>query len=87
MKKSIAAFGSEPPRSPLRSFAVSMALALSAAVAPLAVSSADQNGVSFWLPGLFQQSRCRPWYVCSIVNVNSLFPKHGGASVAKIARI
>jgi hypothetical protein len=53
MKKSIAAFGSEPARSPLPSFAVCTALALSAAVALPAVSSADENGVSFWLPGLF----------------------------------
>ena len=53
MKTSIAAFRSEPARSALLSFAVRIALALGAAVALPAVSLADENGVSFWLPGLF----------------------------------
>ena len=53
MKKSIAAFGSEPARSPLRSFAASIALALSAAIVLPAVSFADEDGVSFWLPGIY----------------------------------
>jgi hypothetical protein len=53
MTNLIAFFRSGPVRSPLRSFVVSTALALGAAVALPAVSSADENGISFWLPGIY----------------------------------
>jgi hypothetical protein len=53
MKNSIVAFWSRRVRLPLRPLAVSAAFTLCAAVALPAVSMADENGVSFWLPGLF----------------------------------
>src|SRR5580692_7073292 len=46
-------FGSRPGGSILRSFAASAALALTAAIAVPAVSFADENGISFWLPGIY----------------------------------
>jgi hypothetical protein len=53
MRTLIAAFEREPCRPGLRSFVVATALALSVAVALPSASLADENGVSFWLPGLF----------------------------------
>ena len=52
MKDSIA-FGSNPIETLFRSLAASTALVLSTAIVLPTVSFADENGVSFWLPGLF----------------------------------
>jgi hypothetical protein len=51
--RNLATKGSERVRSSLGSFAVSVALALGSTLSLPAISYADEDGVSFWLPGLF----------------------------------
>ena len=51
--KDLITFGSKPIETLFRSLAASTALALSAAIVLPAVSFADENGVSFWLPGIY----------------------------------
>ena len=51
--KDLIAFGSKPIETLFRSLAASTALALSAAIVLPAVSFADEDGVSFWLPGIY----------------------------------
>ena len=53
MKILIVEIGSGRFRSSLRSLAASAALAIGTVVSLPAISLADENGVSFWLPGLF----------------------------------
>ena len=53
MKILIVEIGSGRFRSSLRSLAASAALAIGTLVSLPAISLADENGVSFWLPGLF----------------------------------
>ncbi len=49
----IVEIGSGRFRSSLRSLAASAALAIATVISLPAISLADENGVSFWLPGLF----------------------------------
>ena len=51
--KDLIVFGSKPIETLCRSLAASTALALSAAIVFPAVSFADEDGVSFWLPGIY----------------------------------
>ncbi len=53
MRNLIAKIGAGRCRSLLLSSAASAALAMAANVSLSAISFADENGVSFWLPGLF----------------------------------
>src|SRR5262249_13724975 len=83
-------FGSRPGRSLLRSFAASAALALSAAIVLPAVSFADEDGVSFWLPGLFGSLAAVPqhpgWSVTAINYFDSVSAS-GNAAAAREIRI
>lgn len=45
--------GNKRGRSVLRSVAASLVLALGAAVSLQTLSYADEDGISFWLPGIF----------------------------------
>jgi len=51
--KDLIAFGSKPIETLFPSLAASTALALSAAIVLPTVSFADEDGVSFWLPGIY----------------------------------
>ena len=51
--KDLIAFGSKPIETRCRSLAASTALALSTAIVLPAVSFADEDGVGFWLPGIY----------------------------------
>lgn len=51
--KDLIAFGSKPIETLFRSLAASAALALSVAIVLPAVSLADEDGVGFWLPGIY----------------------------------
>ena len=53
MKNPVAEIGSGLFRWSLLSLAASSALAIGAVTSLPAISFADENGVSFWLPGLF----------------------------------
>lgn len=53
MRNLVVEIGSEQFRLRLLSWAASTALAIGATVSLPAISFADENGVSFWLPGLF----------------------------------
>jgi len=82
----IPAFASEPDRSPLRSFALCAALALSAAVVLPGVSSADENGVSFWLPGLFGSLAAvpqQPGWQLAIVNYYDSVSANGAVAASR----
>ena len=52
MENSIA-FGSNPIETLFRSLAASTALVLSTAIVLPTVSFADEDGVGFWLPGIY----------------------------------
>ena len=81
-------FGSRPGGSILRSFAASAALALSAAIVLPAVSFADEQGVSFWLPGLFGSLAAVPqhpgWQVTAINYFDSVSASGAAAAAREI---
>jgi hypothetical protein len=81
-------FGSRPDGSILRSFAASAALALSAAIVLPAVSFADEQGVSFWLPGLFGSLAAVPqhpgWQVTAINYFDSVSASGAAAAAREI---
>ena len=81
-------FGSRPGGSIPRSFAASAALALSAAIVLPAVSFADEQGVSFWLPGLFGSLAAVPqhpgWQVSAINYFDSVSASGAAAAAREI---
>jgi hypothetical protein len=81
-------FGSRPGGSIPRSFAASAALALSAAIVLPAVSFADEDGVSFWLPGLFGSLAAVPqhpgWQVTAINYFDSVSASGAAAAAREI---
>src|SRR5215469_15963212 len=78
--------GSEHLRSWVRSLAVILALALGLTLALPATSFADEDGVSFWLPGLFGSLAAVPqhpgWQVTAINYFDSV-SANGAAAAAR----
>jgi len=80
--------GSERLRSSLRSLAASFALALGGALSLPAISYADEDGVSFWLPGLFGSLAAVPqhpgWSVTAINYFDSVSASGNAAAAREI---
>jgi hypothetical protein len=86
MSNFLGAFGSVSVRSPSRSLAVSTALALSAAVALPAVSFADEDGVSFWLPGIYGSLAAvpqQPGFTFTAINYFDSVSGNGSVAAAR----
>ena len=71
MKNRIAEIGCRRFRSSVLSLAASTALAVSAIISLPAISLADENGISFWLPGLFGSLAAvpqQPGWALTVIN-------------------
>src|SRR5262249_51740903 len=80
--------GSEHLRSWVRSLAVILALALGVTLAVPATSFADEDGVSFWIPGLFGSLAAVPqhpgWQVSAINYFDSVSASGAVAAAREI---
>jgi hypothetical protein len=88
MKNPIGMFASKPIRSLFRSLVASAAVALSAAIALPAVSFADEDGVSFWLPGIYGSLAAVPQQPgLTFTAINYFAPVSGSGSIAAAREI
>jgi hypothetical protein len=80
--------GNKRRRSAFRSVAASLALALGAALSLPTLSYADEDGVSFWLPGLFGSLAAVPqhpgWQVTAINYFDSVSASGAAAAAREI---
>src|SRR5262249_5878122 len=78
--------GSKRMRSSLRSVAARLAIALGATLSLPAISYADEDGVSFWLPGIYGSLAAVPqhpgWSV-TVVNYFDSVSASGNAAAAR----
>jgi hypothetical protein len=86
--KDLIASGSKPIGTLFRSLAAGTALVLSAAIVLPGASFADENGVSFWLPGLFGSLAAVPqhpgWQVTAIDYFDSVSASGAAAAAREI---
>src|SRR6516165_8085802 len=75
-------------RSSLRSVAVSAAIAIGAVISLPAISLADEDGISFWLPGLFGSLAAVPqhpgWQVTAINYFDSVSASGAAAAAREV---
>ena len=86
MKNLVVEYGSRRFRSALLSLATSTALAIGAAAAVSSESIADENGTSFWLPGIYGSLAAvpqQPGFTFTAINYYDSVSASGSVAAAR----